>query len=174
MYVVGTATSAVPTTFIEGSCKVTRFPAVCVQSLSAQATAIGRDPQKLAQTSLFVSLARAKSTKLFMLQLAKLRGLRANEHAALKDCLDNMDDGVDRLRQSVREFEELVKAQGEDILWHKSNIATWVSSAMDSEETCKDGLNQPALDGKMKNSITTRIEDATKVTSNALAFLNTL
>lgn len=176
-YVAGTAKSAATTSggaanFIKVSCRATSFPAVCVQSLSAYATEIQQSPRQLAQTALSVSLARAQSANAFVLKMTKLKGLKAREYAAIKDCLDEMSDTVDRLSRSFQELKHIGQAKGQDFLWHMSNVQTWVSAALTDENTCVDGFAGRALDGKVKASMKARVVTVAQVTSNALALTN--
>ncbi|KAA8533842.1 hypothetical protein F0562_031359 [Nyssa sinensis] len=172
-YIAGTAESTVtPNNFIKASCSATTYPALCVQSLSIYATAIQKSPRQLAQTALSVSLTRAESTKTFVTKLTKFKGLKAREYQAIKDCLEEMNDTVDRLSQSVRELKNLGKARGPDFLWHMSNVQTWVSAALTDGNTCMEGFAGRKLDGRIKSSIRARVTNVAQVTSNALALVN--
>uniref|UniRef100_A0A5B7ADD4 Pectinesterase inhibitor domain-containing protein n=1 Tax=Davidia involucrata TaxID=16924 RepID=A0A5B7ADD4_DAVIN len=169
----GTAEStAAPANFIKASCSATSYPALCVQSLSVYAAAIQKSPRQLAQTALSVSLDRAQTTKTFVTKLTKFKGLKAREYEAIKDCLDEISDTVDRLSQSVQELKHMGKARGPDFLWHMSNVETWVSAALTDENTCMDGFAGRALDGRIKASIRARFTHVAQVTSNALALVN--
>ena len=126
---------------------------MCIRSLKAYAVTIQKSPYKLTHTALSLGLSKAETTKSFMLKLTKLRGLKAKTYAALKDCLEEMDDTVDRLSQSVRELDKFSRAQGDDIQWHMSNMATWISAALNFEDTCVNGLSSQILEYKKKSSI---------------------
>lgn len=108
----------------------------------------------------------------FVAKLAKFKGLKAREYGAIKDCMDEMGDSVDRIRKSVRELNNASKSKGKDFLWHMSNVETWVSAALTDENTCMDGFSGRALDGKIKSSIRARVTNVAQVTSNALALVN--
>ncbi|XP_019192008.1 PREDICTED: 21 kDa protein-like [Ipomoea nil] len=171
LYVSDTAESAaatVATSFIKTSCKATTYPDLCVTSLAAYGPTIKRSPQQLVQTALSVSVDRAQSTKGFVDKLCKFKGLKRREYGALKDCLDEMSDSVDRLSKSVREL----KNMGRDFQWHISNAQTWISAALTDENTCMDGFAGRALNGKIKASIRARVTNVAQVTSNALALIN--
>ncbi|KAF8413020.1 hypothetical protein HHK36_000994 [Tetracentron sinense] len=111
------------TDFIKASCSATRYPALCVQSLSVYADEIQKSPQKLAKAALSVSLTRARSAKAFVSNMTKIKGLKSREYQAMKDCVDEMDDTVDQLSQSVSEMGHLNK----DFMWHISNVQTWAA-----------------------------------------------
>ncbi|CAL5364232.1 unnamed protein product [Camellia sinensis] len=171
LYSADITKSTVPTNFIEASCSATRHPELCVKSLSIHANAIQKNPYILTQTALTVSLALAESTKANMLKLTSIKGLKAPEYGALKDCLDQIDDSVDRLSQSIREIEKLSEAQGEDFMWHKSNVQTWSSSALTDIKTCEEGFSGQTLDGKIKASVQGQVTNVEQLISNALALI---
>uniref|UniRef100_A0A5B7C997 Pectinesterase inhibitor domain-containing protein n=1 Tax=Davidia involucrata TaxID=16924 RepID=A0A5B7C997_DAVIN len=171
--VVAEPIPATMTKFIESSCSVTQHPAVCVRSLSLHAASIQNNPVQLAKTALTTSLAKAESTKAFMLKLTNrnLRGLKANELVAIKTCLDKMGDTVARLSQSVREIDLMATARGDDLSWHGSNLKTWGSAALSNEHTCVDGFEGQALDGKIKASIQAQVLNVAQLTSNAVTLV---
>ena len=77
----GTASAA--TDFIKTSCKATRYPALCVKSLSMYPSAIQQSPKQLARIALAVSLDRARSASKYVSQLYKANGLKPRERAAV-------------------------------------------------------------------------------------------
>lgn len=162
------------TNFIEASCSATRYPALCVQSLSSYASSIQRSPRQLAQIALTVSITKAQSTCTFVSRMAKAKGkgMRGREYGAVKDCLYEMGDSVERLSRSVRELKRMGGAHGEEFKWHVSNVETWVSAALTDETTCMDGFSGRSLDGKVKTAIRARVFGVAQVTSNALALVN--
>ncbi|KAK3040084.1 hypothetical protein RJ639_027810 [Escallonia herrerae] len=175
LYISGTAESAAAmasTNFIKVSCRSTTFPALCVQSLSLYATTIRQSPQQMAQTALSVSLAKAQFTKTYVTRLTKFKGLKAREYGAIKDCLEEIVDTVDRLSKSVEELKSMGRARGQAFIWHMSNIETWVSAALTDENTCMDGFSGRTLDGKIKASVRAQFTQVGQVTSNALALIN--
>ncbi|KAK3429992.1 hypothetical protein EUGRSUZ_E01499 [Eucalyptus grandis] len=167
-----TTSTSTYTNFIKSSCSTVQYPALCVQSLVVYASTIKQSPQQLAQAALAVSLARAQSTKDFVARAAKFRGLKAREYAAIKDCLEEMDDSVDRLANSGKELKRAGASKGQDFQWHVSNVQTWVSAASTDTTTCLDGYASTALNGRLKTSIRSRVLNVAQVTSNALALVN--
>ncbi|KAK7854847.1 21 kDa protein [Quercus suber] len=160
------------TSFIKSSCSSTTYPAVCVKTLSAYAPAIQKSPRQLAHTALSVSLSKCESTKTFVSKMTKMKGLKSREYEAVKDCLEEMGDTVDRLSKSIHELKHIGQAKGQDFSWHMSNVETWVSAALTDENTCLDGFSGKALDGKVKASIKAQVVNVAQVTSNALALVN--
>ncbi|KGN50211.1 21 kDa protein [Cucumis sativus] len=165
-------TGSAATSFIESSCKVTRYPALCVQSLSTYANVIRQSGRQLARTALSVSLSKARLASAFVAKLGKGGGMKGLEYQAVKDCIENMGDTVDRLSQSVKELGDLRQTAGRDFLWHMNNVQTWVSAALTDETTCLDGFAGRRLDGQIKAEIRRRITLVAQITSNALALVN--
>ncbi|KAK4745409.1 hypothetical protein SAY87_011721 [Trapa incisa] len=167
--------SAEAVSFIKSQCSTTTYPNLCVECLSSYASTIGQSQKELAQAALSVSVVRSKAARDFVVRSARLQGLRKREAAALKDCLDEIGDSVDRLSRSVEEMKQ-VQPPGskgkEEFVWHVSNVETWVSAALTDENTCMDGFSGKELDGSIKTSIRTRILSLAQVTSNALALVN--
>ncbi|XP_039025466.1 21 kDa protein-like [Hibiscus syriacus] len=158
--------------FIKSSCSTTKYPALCIQSLAAFAPSIQQSPRQLAQTALSVSLDRARATQAFVSKMKKFKGLKKREYEAINDCSEEMNEGVDRLSKSVKELKHMGQANGQDFLWHISNVETWVSAALTDENTCFDGFAGKGLDGKVKASIRGRVINVAQVTSNALSLVN--
>ncbi|KAF5731084.1 hypothetical protein HS088_TW19G00688 [Tripterygium wilfordii] len=158
--------------FIKESCGATQYPAVCVRYLSVYAKAIKQSPGQLAQVALSVSLAKAQTIKTNVSRMKYLRGLKARELAAIKDCAEEMDDMVDRLTKSAQELKLMGRARGQDFVWHASNAQTWTSAALTDANTCLDGFSGRAFDGRVKASITVQVTNVIQVTSNALALVN--
>ncbi|XVF13309.1 hypothetical protein REPUB_Repub08aG0197600 [Reevesia pubescens] len=178
-YMAGMAASAStstsnssPTDYIVTSCKATRYPALCVECLSGYASAIGQNKQHLAQTALSVGLSRAQSAAAFVAKMTQMRGIKPRERQAVKDCIENMGDTVDRLSQSVKELGHMGRAVGQDFMLHMSNVQTWVSAALTDENTCLDGFAGSVMDGNIKIAIRRRVVHVAQVTSNALALVN--
>ncbi|XP_050228476.1 21 kDa protein-like [Mercurialis annua] len=161
-----------PIEFIKVSCQATRYPDLCVQCLSGYASAIQQNDQHLALTALSVSLARARSATEYVKKLSKVRGIKPREYQAVKDCIENMGDSVDRLSQSIKELGRMGRAVGRDFMWRMSNVQTWVSAALTDENTCVDGFAGRRMDGNVKAAIKRKITDVARVTSNALALVN--
>lgn len=167
------SSSSAAANFIKASCSTTRYPALCVQSLSAYANTVKLSHKELAEAALAVSLARAQAAREFVTRSAKLKGLKAREYEAVKDCLEEMGDTVDRLGKSMKELKGMgSQSKGQDFVWHVSNVETWVSAALTDENTCMDGFSGKATEGRLKTSIRARVVDMAQVTSNALALVN--
>ncbi|KAL2901803.1 Pectinesterase inhibitor 9 [Bienertia sinuspersici] len=159
--------------FIKSSCRATRYSSLCYHSLKGYASKIGQSRRQLTLTALAVSLSRARSAARFASQMKRARGINRKELAAVKDCIDNMSDGVDQLNRSFQELATMGHTNGEDFMWHMSNVQTWVSAALTDASTCADGLSDRHYkSGNLKGAIQRRVNNVAQLTSNALAFVN--
>ncbi|XP_043717089.1 21 kDa protein-like [Telopea speciosissima] len=156
--------------YIKTSCSATRYPTLCVKSLSIYANKIQQNPQQLAEAALTVSLNKARSAAAYVSKMTRVKGLKGRQRQAVKDCVDNMGDTVDRLSRSMKEMGQTGRSS--DFSWHMSNIQTWVSAALTDENTCSDGFAGHGMDGNVKTAIRARILNVAQVTSNALALIN--
>ncbi|KAL1201180.1 Pectinesterase inhibitor 7 [Cardamine amara subsp. amara] len=161
------------TEFIKTSCQSTSYPDLCFQSLSSYASEIKKQPLKLAETALAVSMARAKSAKTYVSEMTDYEGITKRQHEAVLDCVEEMGDTVDRLSKSLKELKRLEDGEsGEEFWFCLSNVRTWTSAALTDETTCLDGFGGKAMDGELKSSIRTHIVRVAQDTSNALALIN--
>ncbi|KAJ4706204.1 putative 21 kDa protein [Melia azedarach] len=155
--------------FVKSSCGVTLYPDLCYETLSAYASTIQTSPRELANAALNVSLNEAKNTSALVLKLSRERELRPREAGAVKDCVENMRESVEELRQSLQAMKDL---EGPEFEFQMSNIQTWVSAALTNEDTCTDNFQGKAMNGNVKDTIRTSIVRVSQLTSNALALIN--
>ncbi|XP_057811374.1 21 kDa protein-like [Salvia miltiorrhiza] len=166
------ASTAGATDLIKSECRATRYPALCIECLSNHSTTI-QTRRQLAQAALSVSLSRAQSAASFISKLARMRGMKAGEYAAVQDCMENVGATVDQLSRSMKELGSLHEpVTSGDFSWHVGNVQTWVSTALTNENMCLEGFSGAAMDGNVKVAIRRRILNCAQVTSNALALVN--
>ncbi|XP_075476148.1 21 kDa protein-like [Primulina tabacum] len=165
---IGTTGSA---EFIKASCSVTAYPRLCYASLSTQATAIQRSPKLLADAALSLSLNTARSTAADMAELSKWSSMRPREVGAMRDCVEQLADSVDRLRRSAAEM-NLISKRRADFWLMMEDIQTWVSAALTYEDTCMDGFAARPATCDVKIAVRRRISKMARMTSNALALIN--
>ncbi|KAK6926372.1 Pectinesterase inhibitor domain [Dillenia turbinata] len=155
--------------FIKTSCGSTTYPQLCFSSLSAHASAIQNSPKLLANTALSVTLNNAKTTSTSMETLLHGHGMTPREIGAMKDCVEEMHDSIDQLRNSLQEMNQL---KGSDFGLMISDVQTWVSAALTDEDTCVDGFVGNVMNGNLKNEVRGPIVSIAHLTSNALALIN--
>lgn len=158
------------TKYIKTSCRVTTYPKLCYTSLSIFAGKIKSDPQLLAGAALNLSLAATRATSTVMNRLSKFHSLKPMVAAAVLDCVEEIDDSVDELQQSVT---EMGHAGGDsDFGLLMNDIETWVSAALTDADTCMDGFDGHGMNGRVKNVVRRYIVKVAHLTSNALALIN--
>lgn len=154
------------TEFIRTSCSLTTYATLCFNSLSTWSGAIQTSPKLLSQTALSITLDTTRTTSLAMIKLSQVHGMAPQEVAAMKDCIELLSDAVYELKKSL---EEMSQPGSKDFRLVKSDIQTWVSSALTDEDTCSEGfVNDP----KMKSVVRGKIVNVAHLTSNALALIN--
>ncbi|XP_074567320.1 pectinesterase inhibitor 9-like [Curcuma longa] len=166
--------------FVRDACRRTRYPDLCEQCLAAYAPAGHRSKLALARAALSVSADRAGAASAFVGRMsvsAAAGGSRKSlEAGAVRDCIETLRDGVDWLRQSVKEMAAMTGVAGSRrsrFAWHLSNVQTWVSAALTDETTCLDGLAQFA-GPSVRTAVRKKVVEVAQVTSNALALVNQL
>ncbi|KAG1359076.1 pectinesterase inhibitor 9 [Cocos nucifera] len=161
------------TDFIRSSCGTTKYPALCNKRLSAYAPSVRRSPRELARAALTVSADRARSASTYVARFSAggNKAIKAREAGAIRDCLENMADSVDRLRQSAQELGRLGRPGSAGFMWHLSNVQTWSSAALTDENTCLDSLSQNGS-RTARETIRKKVVEVAQLTCNALALVN--
>lgn len=91
----------------------------------------------------------------------------------MKDCVEELSESVDELRDSIGEMNKFNK-QGQNYNFKVmiNDIQTWVSAALTDENTCSDGFLGQTMNGELKAVVRSRIVNVAQLTSNALALIN--
>ncbi|XP_010273892.1 PREDICTED: 21 kDa protein-like [Nelumbo nucifera] len=160
--------SGTPGDLVRSSCIHASYPNLCLRTLSSY-TGSTRTANDLARAAVTVSLSRARAVSGCIARLAKLHGGSKRQQGALRDCVEQLSDSVDELRETLAELRHLRRGS---FRWQMSNAETWVSAALTNEDTCLDGFEK--VDGKVKLAVRRKINNVARVTSNALYFINRL
>ncbi|XP_062151801.1 pectinesterase inhibitor 4-like [Alnus glutinosa] len=161
------------TQYIKTGCNSTLYPQLCYKSLSPYASEIKGNPQELCKTALSIALQAARNASSTVSNLGQQKTLTPYEASVIKDCVVNIKDSIDELKQSLQAMDRL---SGSDKEFQLSNIKTWVSAALTDENTCNDGLDEGGqkISAAVKNKIRNSILIVARLTSNALALINNL
>ncbi|KAK4285006.1 hypothetical protein QN277_001759 [Acacia crassicarpa] len=166
--------------YIKGSCQTTLYPDLCRRSLHRFVSSNIQSPEHLTHVALSMSLSRALHTREYLVQLAKQFEALTNsnnrrDYFVVQDCFKQIDDSVDELGHSIKELERLNKIPttliNDDVLWHISNVETWMSTALTDASTCVDYFPGRRM-SKMKAAIRGKVLNVAQVTSNALALFH--
>lgn len=100
------------TEFIKSSCKFTRYPQLCVSSLSSYAGSLKPTLNDLMKAAMNVSLVNVCNISLWAADDLKIRSpdMSERERAALNDCIQNFDDTIDEIQKSLKEMEQLQRS----------------------------------------------------------------
>ncbi|GFP97898.1 21 kDa protein [Phtheirospermum japonicum] len=163
--------------FIEFQCQTTLYPGLCVRTLSyyARDFTTTLSHKQLAQIALKVTIARAESTRAYVTWVAKgLNPTKAKDYQAIRQCLDQISDGVDLLTNCIKETQKIKErgAGSRDFPWRASNVQTWMSTALTDASMCINGFPGRSIGGKTKAMIKAKVLNLQQVTSNALALFN--
>ncbi|XP_030473352.1 pectinesterase inhibitor 10-like [Syzygium oleosum] len=164
--------------FIKTSCSTTTYPKLCNQYLSSYASVVRSNPWKLCNCALSVSLQAARNASSLATALSKQRGLTKAEAGIVADCVENLGDSIDELKQSIKAMARIggpssstAKDKAE---FQMANVKTWVSATITDENTCTDGSTGRKVSAGVKSQIRSSIVDVARITSNALSLINSL
>ncbi|TYG41517.1 hypothetical protein ES288_D12G181500v1 [Gossypium darwinii] len=139
-----------PTDYIRTSCSATLYPDLCYTSLSGYSNPVQQDPARLARIAIGVSLSKARRMASYVSNLTRETAYGADPQAsaALHD-----------------------SPGSESFRFQMGNVQTWMSAALTDEETCTDGF-EDVREGPLKTEVYERAVEVKKLTSNALALVN--
>uniref|UniRef100_A0A5B7C6A5 Putative invertase/pectin methylesterase inhibitor family protein n=1 Tax=Davidia involucrata TaxID=16924 RepID=A0A5B7C6A5_DAVIN len=160
------------TDFIKTSCNSTTYPSLCYKSLSSYASSVQTNPRKLCNAALTVTIEAMRNTSSIVSKLAGQNGITKTEADSIKDCVENIEDSIDELKQSLKAMGNLGSAADKE--FQMANIKTWVSAAITDENTCTDGFAGRKVSATVKDNIRDSILGVAKLTSNALSLINHL
>ncbi|XP_004514204.1 pectinesterase inhibitor 9-like [Cicer arietinum] len=166
--------------YIESSCQETRYPDLCIRSLSTFAKYSTIDgPDHLAHIALSVSLTKALQTRGYLLKVVKqledeINNPSGHVYLTIQDCVQQINDSVDQLSQAIKELRRvnnLGKNINDKILWHISNVETWVSTALTDASYCVQSFPGYRM-SKRTATIKVKAQNVAEVTSNGLALFH--
>lgn len=157
--------------FIQDSCSTTNNRNLCLSTFSRYASEVQYNLELLTSTALKYTLNTTHSTTKWLTKLSKTKGLNPKEIAALKVCVQQVNESLHKLKDSVDEMGLGAKGKSSQLVM--GNIQTWVSTALTYEQTCMEDSGK-ALNGNIKLKTTVRggILKLSQITSIALAFVN--
>ncbi|XP_004516616.1 pectinesterase inhibitor 9-like [Cicer arietinum] len=165
-------------TYIESSCHGTLYPNLCIRCLNKFSNSTINGPQHLAHIALSVSLSKALQTRGYLLKVTKeLQTINHNNkrmYLTVQDCVNQINDSVDQLSQAIKELKRLNQSStiiSDKVLWHISNVETWVSTALTDASSCVQSLPGHRM-SKRVAMIKVKAKNVAEVTSNALALFH--
>ncbi|KAM5557111.1 pectinesterase inhibitor 4-like [Rosa sericea] len=174
MHTTMAASSSTPephNSYLLRACNSTTYPQICYKSLFSYASTINSNPQKLCSYALSVALKAARNASSTVTKLSKRNGLTHSEALVVKDCIENIRDSIDELKQSVSAMNNL---GGANMEYQLGDIKTWVNAALTDDDTCMEGFDEVKVSLYVKNAISKSIVNIARLASNALSLTNSL
>ncbi|KAL1558393.1 pectinesterase inhibitor 6 [Salvia divinorum] len=151
--------------YVEDACSVTRYPDLCVRSLAPFSSTAKDSPSRWARAGVSVTIGEVKRVAKY---LAAWKSKRYKN--VLSDCVECFQETLDNLYKSLGVLRNLSPSEFSDQV---GDVTTWLSAALTDEGTYLDGFEERDR-GKRVASLVNRVNNATYVTSNALALVNKL
>ncbi|XP_047973131.1 pectinesterase inhibitor 6 [Salvia hispanica] len=151
--------------YVEEACSVTRYPGLCVDMLASFSSTAKDSPSKWARAGVSVTIGEVKLVAKY---LAALKSKRYKN--ILSDCVECFQDTLDNLHRSLGVLRNLSASEFSNQV---GDVTTWLSAALTDEDTCLDGFEERNK-GKRVVNLINRVNNATYMTSNALALVNKL
>ncbi|XP_028801720.1 21 kDa protein-like [Neltuma alba] len=158
--------------FIKEYCNSTTYPENCYKYLSPYASVIKTSPFVLTKSSIYIALKQASKSHNALKSLTKAKGLTRNETLVIEDCLENIDDSLDEVKQSAIAVKGLTGANASDEAFEWSNIKTWMSAAITSYTTCTDEFDEMKIRSLLQKKITSSVSKSENMVSSALSVVN--
>ncbi|KAI3693277.1 hypothetical protein L6452_33110 [Arctium lappa] len=161
--------------YLEAQCQSALYSDLCVRTLLPYTSKNELpSPQKIAQISLATCLSKARVTKAYVNVIATQfnRTKNQGEYQAVKDCLQQINNGVNQITQSIKELQQMGTDGEEKFVWHESNVQSWVSAALTDTTTCIDGILGDKIGSRAKSMIKARFLNVKQLASNSLALFN--
>ncbi|KAJ0797717.1 putative pectinesterase [Helianthus annuus] len=155
--------------YLEAQCRTSIYRELCVETLLPYVTKNALGPQQLARVSLAVCLTKARQTKEYVDMVAK----RFNKSdQAIEECLHQINNGVNQITLSVKEFQQIGKDGEENFVLHEGNVQSWVSAGLTDVDMCIDGLLGDGFGGREKAMIKAKLLNVKQLASNSLSLFN--
>ncbi|KAG5055878.1 hypothetical protein JHK85_008388 [Glycine max] len=154
---------------VRDACSVTRFQSLCVQTLGHFSRTAGTSPSKWARAGVSVSIGEVKNVEAYLAQVKRQGQLKGRNSVALSDCVETFGYAIDELHKSLGVLRSLSKSK---FSTQMGDLNTWISAALTDEVTCLDGFE--GSKGTNVKLLQNRVQNASYITSNALALINKL
>lgn len=155
--------------YVRNACRVTRYPELCIRSLSSFSGVGKRNLHWCARAAVSVTLAEAERVRPDLWRLNRSAQMEERVCGALSNCVQYFQHMIDQLHNSLSELRMLnQRAFASQII----NAEARVSTALHLEDTCLNGFSgcKGAGIGKLRN----KVVKVKRFTTNALALINKL
>ncbi|XP_068661800.1 pectinesterase-like [Aristolochia californica] len=156
---------------VRSSCSSTRFPELCFSTIiSTPSLAASLTTQKeVIEASINQTIIAVERTYFQVQKLIVKRNLTSREKTALHDCLENVDETLDELRETYEDLK--VYPAKRSISEQAEDLKILLSAAMTNQKTCLDGFSHDEADKKVRKVLAKGVKRVHDMCSNALAMI---
>ncbi|KAM7257110.1 hypothetical protein ACFE04_012851 [Oxalis oulophora] len=170
------------TEFIRTSCNTSSDPKLCFSSLSMYATTINKNPSSLVKQSISVAILNANDSAHYFENLFESHKNEYNfsdpdSHraaSALQACIETFNSAIYEMNQSLIEMHNIETSSSSDVNFMKSNVLTWMPSAVIDERTCTDESEDVNMGPVKKEVVIDRVNQVMGLTNVAVSLVNNL
>ena len=151
---------------VETICTNTDYKAACRDSLNPVAKNSSADYKDFIKAAMLTTVAQvSKSLNLTESLLVESNTSNPRLKMSLEDCNDLLSLAVEQLQAS---FSMVGDRDLHTVQDRSDELKSWLSSVITYAETCIDGVPEPTIQDKMKDTV----RNATALTDNALAIIS--
>ncbi|XVF12670.1 hypothetical protein REPUB_Repub08aG0139000 [Reevesia pubescens] len=161
---VGTPIRRKPTQAISKTCRKTRFPNLCVNSLLEYPGALTASEQDLVHISFNMTLQHF-SKALYTTTSISYVQMDRRVRSAFDDCLELLEDSIDALSRSLTSV--IPSQDGNTKGGSTQDVMTWLSAALTNHDTCTEGFE--GVSGAVKDQVVAKLKDLSELVSNCLS-----
>ncbi|KAK9726323.1 hypothetical protein RND81_05G205900 [Saponaria officinalis] len=156
--------------YVQEACSVTRYQNVCLKTLASYSNKARRSPRRWARAAVSVTIGEVKMVSQYINNLNRRGHVSGRRNrVALLDCVENVQNSLDNLHKSL---DVLRRLSYEGFNEQINDVLTWLSAALTDQDTCIEGFDGKR--GKVISSLCNKVQNASFITSNALALANKL
>ncbi|CAN1170554.1 Probable pectinesterase/pectinesterase inhibitor 34 [Linum perenne] len=162
-----------PSQAISRACTKTRYPDLCVNSLTEFPGSQTADEKDLVHISFNMTLQHLN--RALYLSTSMSSSLPADDalaRSAYDDCLELLDDSIEALSRSLSAVATPSEAAGGVVTATTTDVSTWLSAALTNQDTCAEGLAD-VKPGAAKQEMEGKLKDLTELISNCLSIFST-
>uniref|UniRef100_A0A7N0UQX8 pectinesterase n=1 Tax=Kalanchoe fedtschenkoi TaxID=63787 RepID=A0A7N0UQX8_KALFE len=156
-------------TIIRATCSSTRFPKLCFETVEADNVTSQKD---VIEASLNITIDVVRRNFFAIQKLRARKGLTPREKIAPHDCLETIDETLDKLHKAYVDLE--LYPSKKSIRDHAEDLKMLLSAAMTNQETCLDGFSHDDADKKVRKALEPDKKHVEKMCSNVLAMITNM
>ncbi|KAL6010496.1 hypothetical protein ACLOJK_000929 [Asimina triloba] len=167
-----TATSSISHAILRSSCSATRYPELCFSMIAAEPSLAEKltSQKEVIEASINISLTAVEHAFFKIEKLLKTRrGLSRREKTALHDCLEDIDETLDELREAYEDVK--VYPSKKSLSQQAEDLKILLSAAMTNQDSCIDGFSHDEANKNVREVILKSLTHVYHMCSNSLAMI---